>query len=88
MDPLLTKSFVVNEVLKCIHIGLLCVQDDPANRPTMSSVILMLGSDVTTFSEPSQPLFFVGRVAPSAQPQSSETGSSVNGITISDFPPR
>ncbi|KAK1375179.1 hypothetical protein POM88_031372 [Heracleum sosnowskyi] len=90
LDPLLTKSFVVNEVLKCIHIGLLCVQDDPANRPTMSSINLMLGSDMTTFSEPLQPLFFVGRVAPSAQPQpqSTETGSSVNGITISDFPPR
>ncbi|WOG89933.1 hypothetical protein DCAR_0209174 [Daucus carota subsp. sativus] len=88
IDPLLTKSLVVNEVLKCIHIGLLCVQDDPAERPTMSSVIVMLGSNPTTFTEPSQPLFFIGRIAPSAQAQSNEIGSSVNGVTISNFPPR
>ncbi|KAG4199767.1 hypothetical protein ERO13_A05G167950v2 [Gossypium hirsutum] len=31
-------------VLRWIHIALLCVQDDPALRPTMSSAILMLGS--------------------------------------------
>ncbi|CAL1374094.1 unnamed protein product [Linum trigynum] len=27
-----------------IHIALLCTQDDPAERPTMSAVVRMLGS--------------------------------------------
>ncbi|KAG6755865.1 hypothetical protein POTOM_039273 [Populus tomentosa] len=29
MDPMLEKSSVATEVLRCIHIGLLCVQEDP-----------------------------------------------------------
>ncbi|GMP70963.1 hypothetical protein CsSME_00032441 [Camellia sinensis var. sinensis] len=34
MDPILVQSCVVSEVLKCIHIGLLCIQEDAADRPT------------------------------------------------------
>lgn len=30
------------ELLKCVHIGLLCVQENPADRPTMLSVLVML----------------------------------------------
>ncbi|URE28719.1 receptor-like protein kinase [Musa troglodytarum] len=32
------------EVLRCMHIGLLCVQEDPAQRPSMASITLMLNS--------------------------------------------
>jgi len=28
------------EILRCIHVGLLCVQQNPENRPNMSSVVL------------------------------------------------
>uniref|UniRef100_A0A6N2MHG1 non-specific serine/threonine protein kinase n=1 Tax=Salix viminalis TaxID=40686 RepID=A0A6N2MHG1_SALVM len=31
------------DVLRCIHVGLLCVQQKPEDRPYMSSVVLMLG---------------------------------------------
>lgn len=30
MDPLLANTYEETEVLKCIQIGLLCVQEDPA----------------------------------------------------------
>ena len=30
--------------MRCIHIGLLCVQDNAAARPTMASVVAMLTS--------------------------------------------
>ncbi|KAH9602144.1 hypothetical protein KSS87_005686, partial [Heliosperma pusillum] len=33
-----------SEILRCVHIGLLCVQEDATERPTMSSVIIMLSS--------------------------------------------
>ncbi|KAF3783042.1 Cysteine-rich receptor-like protein kinase 6 [Nymphaea thermarum] len=31
-----------NEILRCIHIGLLCVQEDASGRPKMSKVVAML----------------------------------------------
>jgi len=49
MDPMLEKSFKDGEVEKCIHIDLLCVQENATFRPTMSDVVVMLGSDNITF---------------------------------------
>ncbi|KAJ6885599.1 G-type lectin S-receptor-like serine/threonine-protein kinase [Populus alba x Populus x berolinensis] len=62
MDPMLEKSSVATEVLRCIHIGLLCVQEDPGDRPTMSSVLHMLASDIITLPIPKQPAFSIGRL--------------------------
>ena len=46
-----------NEIIRWIHIGLLCVQENVANRPTMASIMLMLNSNSITLSVPSQPAF-------------------------------
>jgi len=58
VDPSLGGSFPEGDVLRCIHIGLLCVQGDPAARPVMSSVVMMLGTDTVTLQAPSKPGFF------------------------------
>ncbi|XP_050384051.1 G-type lectin S-receptor-like serine/threonine-protein kinase At4g27290 [Argentina anserina] len=42
------KTCQPQEALRCIQIGFLCVQEDPADRPTMSSVIRMLQGNPTT----------------------------------------
>lgn len=34
----------LQEVLRCIHVDLLCVQQRPVDRPNMPSIILMLAS--------------------------------------------
>ncbi|EFH45829.1 predicted protein [Arabidopsis lyrata subsp. lyrata] len=47
----------ISEVLRVIHIGLLCVQQDPKDRPNMSVVVLMLSSDMLLL-DPRQPGFF------------------------------
>ncbi|KAJ9169038.1 hypothetical protein P3X46_020507 [Hevea brasiliensis] len=88
MDPSLVKSSVAAEVLKCIHIGLLCVQDDPAERPTMSSVAVMLGSDTLTLPQPKQPVFSIGQFVARSTPFSSSKICSVNQITLSNVSPR
>ena len=31
-----------DEALLCIHVGLLCVEDDPSRRPLMSTVVSIL----------------------------------------------
>jgi hypothetical protein len=49
------------EMLRCIHIGLLCVQDNVANRPTMASVLLMLNDDSITLSVPKKPAFLIDK---------------------------
>ena len=89
MDPLLGKSCSPVEVMKCLHIGLLCVQEDAADRPTMSTVVLMLGSDTMTLPRPTQPAFSVGRLV---REQDSSSNNSMqcsnNEITISEVGPR
>lgn len=89
MDPLLEKSCVPSEVLKCVHIGLLCVQEDAADRPTMSSVVHMLASDTMSLPQPTHPAFSVGR-AVTERESSSNTSIhyTVNEVTVSDVRPR
>ncbi|KAI6703970.1 hypothetical protein NL676_013106, partial [Syzygium grande] len=36
------------KMVRCIHVGLLCVQEIEAERPTMGAVVLMLNSYSTT----------------------------------------
>ncbi|CAH1433666.1 unnamed protein product [Lactuca virosa] len=63
MERVLTESYNADEVLKCLLIGLLCVQEDPDDRPTMSNVVTMLTSDIATLPEPKQPAFLVAKWA-------------------------
>ncbi|KAK6264884.1 hypothetical protein SCA6_020318 [Theobroma cacao] len=58
IDPTL-RDGSRNEMLRCIHIGLLCVQENVANRPTMATVVLMLNSISISLPLPSQPAFFM-----------------------------
>ncbi|GLT36817.1 hypothetical protein SLA2020_111700 [Shorea laevis] len=90
IDPILLQSCVASEVLKCLHIGLLCVQEDPANRPTMSFVIVMLGSETITLPKPTKPAFSSGGrvVAEQALPPLNGILCSVNEVTLSNVSPR
>ncbi|GLJ19411.1 hypothetical protein SUGI_0350170 [Cryptomeria japonica] len=45
------------EALRCIHVGLLCVQANATFRPVMSDVITMLSSSSVTLPNPSKPAF-------------------------------
>lgn len=56
VDPLLRESYGMQEVLRCIQIGLLCVQECADSRPTMSEVVFMLCNE-TTLPSPTQPGF-------------------------------
>ncbi|XP_021299445.1 receptor-like serine/threonine-protein kinase SD1-8 [Herrania umbratica] len=61
MDPCLEDSCVEAQVLRCIQVGLLCVQKHSENRPVMSSVVLMLNNDEVTLPQPKEPGFFSER---------------------------
>ncbi|XP_015941426.1 cysteine-rich receptor-like protein kinase 25 [Arachis duranensis] len=55
LDTSLRESYSRAEVIKCIHVGLCCVQEDPAQRPTMQAIVLMLNSHTVTLASPAQP---------------------------------
>jgi hypothetical protein len=60
IDPTL-KANSITEILRCIHIGLLCVQENVADRPTMASILLMLNGNSITLSVPKKPAFLMDR---------------------------
>ncbi|KAK5844639.1 G-type lectin S-receptor-like serine/threonine-protein kinase At4g27290 [Gossypium arboreum] len=55
-DDFLADTGDLSELLRCIHVSLLCIQQHPEERPNMSSVVLMLGSH-NELPSPKQPGF-------------------------------
>ncbi|KAI8007524.1 G-type lectin S-receptor-like serine/threonine-protein kinase [Camellia lanceoleosa] len=83
IDESLRDSCDLFEVLRSIHVGLLCVQQHPEDRPNMSTVVLMLGSK-GVLPQPKQPGFFTERNLLEADCSLSKvTINSVNEMTIS-----
>jgi hypothetical protein len=60
VDPQLIETSLYSEILRYMHVGLLCVQEKPEDRPDMSSVILMLNGE-KLLSQPNAPGFYTGR---------------------------
>lgn len=82
------RPYSGSEVLRCIHVGLLCVQQKPEERPNMSSVVLMLGSE-NSLPDPKQPGFFTERNMPAVDSSSeNQESSSINDVTISELDAR
>jgi hypothetical protein len=59
LDESLGESAVVSEaeILRCIQIGLLCVQERPDDRPDMSAAVLMLNGE-KALPKPKEPAFY------------------------------
>ncbi|CAL5344760.1 unnamed protein product [Camellia sinensis] len=57
-EKLETSTMLMLEVIKCIQIGLLCVQQRPEDRPTMSSMGSMLDNEGVMLPHPKQPGFY------------------------------
>ncbi|KAF7119617.1 hypothetical protein RHSIM_Rhsim13G0159300 [Rhododendron simsii] len=96
LDPTFEGSFARNEVTRCIHIGLLCVQDDPDARPSMATIVLMLNSYSVPLSLPQQPRFsgwsgIESNIVTELQSDQSISKSiqwTVNEASISEVDPR
>nr|POF04787.1 g-type lectin s-receptor-like serine/threonine-protein kinase [Quercus suber] len=82
VDPLLDEAYPANEVSRCIQIGLLCVQEHPTDRPTMSTVVFMLGND-THLPSPKQPALILMGTYNSTNRSTSAASNSINEITLS-----
>ena len=67
MDPVILEECFENQIRRCVHIGLLCVQDHANDRPSVSTVIWMLSTENSNLPEPKQPAFIARRVSPDAE---------------------
>ncbi|KAK2350675.1 G-type lectin S-receptor serine/threonine-protein kinase RKS1 [Trifolium repens] len=80
VDPALNQSYPSAIVLSCIHIGLLCVQENAMNRPTMSEVVFMLANE-TPLCQPQKPAFLFNGNQDFQDSSTSGGGSSINEVT-------
>ncbi|KAI9079167.1 hypothetical protein K1719_038893 [Acacia pycnantha] len=64
IDACLGNNFKLSDLLRCIHVALLCVQLRPDDRPNMALVLVMLSSE-NALPEPKEPGFLLER--PSAE---------------------
>lgn len=83
VDHISELSFVESQVLRCIHVGLLCVQKLSQDRPTMASVVVMLSKEGEALPQPKEPGFFVERSCSETETSTSgERRITQNGVTI------
>ena len=50
------------QLMRCIQIGLLCVQDDPDLHPRMATVVVMLNSQAMVLPAPTEPVLGIGKM--------------------------
>ncbi|XP_027061151.1 G-type lectin S-receptor-like serine/threonine-protein kinase At4g27290 [Coffea arabica] len=74
----------LTDVLRSIHVGLLCVQQYPEDRPNMSAVVMMLGNE-GALPQAHQPGFFAER---NESCSAACVASSQNDMTITILEPR
>lgn len=83
-----------HEIIRCIQIGLLCVQEKIVDRPMMGSVVLMLSSNSLALRQPSQPAYFMrsstwetGVMEPN-QSVNNHAQISNNVVSVTELSPR
>ncbi|KAL6201077.1 hypothetical protein ACLB2K_024792 [Fragaria x ananassa] len=77
------ESYNSDEVMRCIQVALLCVQEESEDRPAMSAIVFMLSGE-TSPASPRQPAYVFRRnpitdTDPSVVPT---PFYSINGLTI------
>ncbi|XP_049414227.1 G-type lectin S-receptor-like serine/threonine-protein kinase At4g27290 isoform X2 [Solanum stenotomum] len=87
IDECIKESFSESQVLRCIQVGLLCVQKLPEDRPTMASVVFWLGNEGLVLPQPKKPGFFIERNTTESA-ESSDEGYLSNNVLITVLEPR
>ncbi|KAJ0075140.1 hypothetical protein Patl1_33360 [Pistacia atlantica] len=83
-DPTMDESCSHDEVLRCLHVGLLCVQNQAIDRPTVPEVVSMLTNETIIAPTPKQPAFYInGTIKEEEIPRNKLGDCSINNVTIS-----
>ncbi|CAL5342497.1 unnamed protein product [Camellia sinensis] len=83
IDPSIRETCDIQEALKCIAVGLLCVQEFPRDRPTMYNAILMMSNENASIPSPKELALSTCRSSNTVSypPQTSSSYSN-NEVTI------
>lgn len=68
------------DIVRCIHIALLCVQEFPKDRPTIQTVLSMLSREIVELPHPEQPVF--AEKWNGSTTLAGQFGYSINELTI------
>ncbi|KAL3851252.1 hypothetical protein ACJIZ3_013134 [Penstemon smallii] len=87
VDQTIESSNFEGEIVRCIHIALLCVQEFPNDRPSIQIVLSMLSHEIINLPMPKQPIFAEkwnrSHVGTGTTQRSSQVGYPCsNGLTI------
>ncbi|KAK1325914.1 Receptor-like serine/threonine-protein kinase SD1-8 [Acorus calamus] len=84
LDASMDYSWSKSKAMRCIHVGLLCVQERAEDRPTMPCVVTMLSSDAVTLPPPRQPGFYTrtNDLPPDWPSKQDQESCSINEVTV------
>ncbi|XP_059660535.1 G-type lectin S-receptor-like serine/threonine-protein kinase At1g11330 [Cornus florida] len=83
IDPTISDPHFQVEILRYIHVGLLCVQEFSRDRPTISTVLSMLGSEISNLPTPKQPAFTEREILSNiSSSQQDHKSCSANNVTV------
>ena len=88
IDPTMVETSSKDEVMRCINIGLLCVQEDVDARPSMSSVLNMLNNYSLTLPSHKRPPFYLFKRPASCFTNSKSNPSTKDESLITEIHPR
>jgi hypothetical protein len=89
LDPSLDDLSSSCKLLRCMEVALLCVQENPVDRPSMLEVSSMLKNETRAINTPKKPAFSLQRDENEEEICLSQGKfCSVNDVTISQLVPR
>jgi hypothetical protein len=91
IDPSLDDSCSSCKLMRCLQVALLCVQENPVDRPTMLEVYSMLKNDIGSITTPQKPAFSAKRdkgAGTASTSTSQQRSCSVSDTPISEIIPR
>ncbi|XP_030439807.1 G-type lectin S-receptor-like serine/threonine-protein kinase At1g11330 [Syzygium oleosum] len=84
VDPNIPVTCFEVELLRCINVGLLCTQERAKDRPSISTVISMINSEIVDLPRPKQPAFTARKLTQDTDSSGqSQKTCSTNDVTLS-----
>ena len=88
IDRCISEECFKEEILRCIHVGLLCVQELAKDRPPISIAISMLCCEIVHLPPPKPPAYSERQITVDTESSGSQNLFSVNQVTVTNLQAR
>lgn len=88
IDRSIAEESFQGEILRCIHVGLLCMQELAKDRPSISVVLSMICSEIVHLPPPMPPAYSERQITLDTESSSSQRLYSVNRVTVTGIQAR